>query len=58
MRKVYIEKEIFSWDRKQDKAFNAIKNRILTNAIASPDPNLQFHLIFDASFNIIGGILF
>lgn len=42
---MYTEKEIFSQDAEQDKAVNSIKDAILTNAIAGPDPNLCFTLL-------------
>ncbi len=53
MRKVYAERETFSWAAEQDKAFNSIKDTILTNAVAGPDTNLQFHLVVDASLSAI-----
>jgi len=39
-------------------AFQAIKQAIANNAIASPDPNRQYHLAVDASKRGIGGVLF
>lgn len=42
----------------QENAFNAIKNAILNNAVSGANPDLQFHLVLDASINAIGGVLF
>lgn len=40
VRKVYIEREVFIWGLKQEKAFNAIKTAILNNAVAGANPDL------------------
>ena len=52
------EKEDFYWNRKKEIAFQAIKQTIANNAMASPDPTMQYHLAVDASKRGIGGVLF
>jgi len=48
----------FEWNREKEVAFQAIKQVIANNAMASPDPNGQYHLAVDASKSGIGGVLF
>ena len=48
----------FRWTSEQDSAFQAIKRAISDNAMAPPDPELQYHLAVDASKKGIGGVLF
>ena len=50
--------EDFVWNREKEVAFNAIKQAIANNAMASPDPKGQYHLAVDASKRGIGGVLF
>jgi len=50
--------ECFAWNREKEVAFNAIKQVIAKNAMASPDPKGQYHLAVDASKQGIGGVLF
>lgn len=58
VRKVYIEKKEFFWGLEQKKAFNAIKNIMINNAVVVANPDLQFHLIVDANINAIEKVLF
>lgn len=39
-------------------AFQALKQAIANNSMASPDPTAQYHLAVDASKQGIGGVLF
>lgn len=48
----------FIWTAEHECAFQAIKQAIATNAMAPPDPDLQYHLAVDASKRGIGGVLF
>ena len=48
----------FVWTDEQDSAFQSIKHAIVTNAMALPDPDHQYHLAVDASKKGIGGALF
>ena len=48
----------FTWNREKEVAFQAIKQAIANNAMASPDPAMQYHLAVDASKRGIGGVLF
>ena len=48
----------FIWTAEHECAFQAIKQAIATNAMASPNPDLQYHLAVDASKRGIGGVLF
>lgn len=50
--------EEFKWDREKEVAFQAIKQAIANNAMASPDPGAQYHLAVDASKQGIGRVLF
>ena len=52
------ESEEFRWDRRKEIPFQAIKQAIANNAMASPDPTVQYHLAVDASKRGIGGVLF
>lgn len=56
--RTYKEKGIFDWGPRQKASFHTIKNAITNNVVAKVDPNLQFHLLVDASQTSIGGILF
>ena len=49
---------LFIWTAEHECAFQAIKQAIATNAMAPPDPDLQYHLAVDASKRGIGGVLF
>lgn len=40
VRKMYAKIETFLWNAEEDKAFNTIKDAILTNAVAGPNLNL------------------
>ena len=48
----------FYWDREKEVAFQAIKQAIANNAMASPNPNAQYYLAVHASKRGIGGVLF
>jgi len=48
----------FTWDTERNTAFEAIKQAISNNAMASPDPQGQYHIAIDASKQGIGGVLF
>ena len=48
----------FTWDRRKEVAFQALKQAIANNAMAAPDPAAQYHLAVDASKMGIGGVLF
>ena len=52
------ESEEFRWDRRKGIAFQAIKQAIANNAMASPDPTIQYHLAVDVSKRGICGVLF
>ena len=58
VRKKPDSEEEFRWDRKKEVAFQALKQAIANNAMASPDPAAQYHLAVDASKLGIGGVLF
>ena len=49
---------LFTWTIEHEEAFQALKQAITTNAMASPDPEQQYHLAVDASKKGIGGTLF
>ena len=48
----------FIWTNELESAFQSIKNAIVTNAMALPDPDRQYHLAVDASKRGVGGALF
>ena len=48
----------FNWNREKEVAFQAIKQAIVNNAMAPPDPSGQYHLAVDASKRGMGGVLF
>jgi len=48
----------FYRDGNKEIAFQAIKQAIANNAMASPNPNTQYHIAVDASKKGIGGVLF
>ena len=48
----------FIWTEEHEEAFQAVKRAITTNAMASPDPEQQYHLAVDASKKGVGGALF
>ena len=48
----------FVWTDEHESAFQSIKNAIVTNAMALPDPDRQYHLAVDASKRRVGGALF
>ena len=58
VRKVFKEKNQFTWGPEQQKSFDAIKSAIANNARSGIDPQVQFHLAVDASQVAIGGVLF
>ena len=51
-------KEDFRWSDERNVPFEAIKQAIINNAMASPDPDVQYHLAVDASKSGLGGVLF
>lgn len=57
-KKLRKEEGPFQWTDEQDCAFRAMKLAIVTNAMALPDPERQYHLAVDASKRGIGGVLF
>ena len=48
----------FIWTEEHENAFQSIKQVIVTNAMAQPDSDQQYHLAVDASKRGIGGALF
>jgi len=48
----------FKWTEEKNIAFEAVKQAIVNNAMAAPDPHAQYHLAVDASKRAIGGVLF
>jgi len=48
----------FTWDTERNTAFEVIKQAIANNAMASSDPQGQYHLALDASKPGIGVVLF
>ena len=48
IQKKWVEKSSFDWGKPQLDAFNGIKEAISANAMASADPDLQYHLSTDA----------
>ena len=48
----------FLWTPEKEVAFQAIKQAIVNNAMAAPDPTSQYHLAVDASKRGLGGVLF
>ena len=46
------------WDSDTNTAFKPIKQAIMNNAIAAPEPNAQYHLTVDTSKKRLGGVLF
>lgn len=48
----------FSWGSRQRRSFEAVKEAIISNAIAGGDINTQYHLATDASGTGIGAVLF
>ena len=58
VRTRWVEKSTFDWTAKQQESFEAIKKAISENAMAGADPELQYHLVADASQRCIGGAIF
>jgi hypothetical protein len=48
----------WQWTPEKDRAFQAVKQAIANNAMASADPRYQFHLACDASKRATGAVLF
>ena len=48
----------FVWTNEHEHVLWAIKHAKATNAMAPPDPDLQYHLAVDASQRGIGRVLF
>ena len=48
----------FQWTTDKENAFGLVKQAIAENAMAGPDPKLQFHMAVDASKKAMGGVLF
>jgi len=58
VRKKPEMEEDFTWDRRSEVVFQALKGAIANNAMAAPDPAAQYHLAGDASKLGISGVLF
>ena len=58
IRRKWVEKESFEWNQDHQEAFDLVKHAIGTNAMAGPDPDVQYHLATDASEMTVGGCLF
>ena len=53
-KKYEEEKGQFNWTREEEVAYQAIKQAIVNNAMALPDPQGQYYLAVDASKKGIG----
>jgi len=48
----------FLWTPEKEVAFQTVKQAIVNNARAAPDPTSQYHWALDASKQELGGVLF
>lgn len=58
VKKVYVERKIFTLGLKQEKIFNVIKTIILNNIFTNSNSDVKFYWIVNPNVSVIKRVLF